>query len=252
MAMEYKAAPAEFKPDAKIDGQYEGYFSIFGNIDDGLDIIERGAFTKTLQERQRRIKVFMGHDWSKLIGPPPDVLEEDSRGLYAKGRLTLGSFWGNETWQLMKDGAMTEGSIGFETIPDKVEWRDNGIRMIKEVKLYEISPVPLGMNPLTDVQAIKSLRGRDSAAYIEALQQFLQELKAGARHSKADTTALNQIVTLALQLGATNATLVDEPMLDPDPEEDAGKYLAVSRAAKALTDRTRLRAAGLALALNHS
>lgn len=252
MAMEYKAGPAEFKADAKVEGQYEGYFSIFGNIDDGLDIIEQGAFAKTITERGRRIKVFMGHDWAKLIGPPPDVLQEDSRGLYAKGRLTIKSFWGNETWQLMKDGAMTEGSIGFETIPDKVEWMDSGIRRIKETKLYELSPVPLGMNPLTDVQAIKGLRGLDSVAYLEALQTFLQDVKAGARHSKADVAALNQIVTLALQLGATNATLMEEPTADTDPE-DAGKSAdAASRAAKALTVSARLRAAGLALALNRS
>jgi HK97 family phage prohead protease len=252
--MEYKAGPAEFKADATAEGQYEGYFSIFGNIDDGLDIIEQGAFAKTIQERGRRIKVFMGHDWAKLIGPPPDVLQEDSKGLYAKGRLTIKSFWGRETWELMKDGAMTEGSIGFETIPDKVSWMDNSIRRLKELKLYELSPVPLGMNPLTDVQAIKSLRGMDSVAYLEALQAFLQDVKAGARHSKADVAALNQIVTLALQLGATNATLAAEPPTDTDPE-DAGKSLdaAASRAAyTALTVSARLRAAGLALALNRS
>ncbi|MCA0354710.1 MAG: HK97 family phage prohead protease [Chloroflexi bacterium] len=244
-ALEYKVTPAEFKANTNIPGQYEGYFSIFGNIDDGLDVIEAGAFTKTLQERARRIKVFMAHDWSKLLGPPPDVIHEDSRGLYAKGRLTLGSFWGKEAWELMADGALTEGSIGFFSIPDKTEYRDNGVRVLREVKLYEISPVPLGMNPLTDVQAIKSLYGRDTNAFLNALGAFLHEMKAGSRHSKADTEMLNTIHRYVVDLGATTCKGV--VTADEEPSADDPKA-APSRAADALTLRLRLQAAELALA----
>lgn len=235
--MDFKAVPSEFKA-ASEEGRYSGYFSVFGNIDDGLDIIQPGAFTKTVQERARRIKVFHGHDWSKLVGPAPDVLQEDTRGLYVEGRLTLDSFWGRETWALLKDGAMTEGSIGFETVPGKVAWRDNGIREIGEVKLYEVSFVPLGMNPLTEVQAIKALRGTDPARYLETLEALLAEMKAGARHSKADTEALNQIHDHVVTLGCTNCGAGED-----DPKT------ATPRAADALALRRRLRAAGLALSL---
>jgi HK97 family phage prohead protease len=177
--LEYKAVPTEFKASSTNEGVYEGYFSIFGNMDDGYDVIPQGAFAKTIQERAKRIKVFYAHDWQKLIGPAPDVLQEDSRGLYAKGKLTLASFWGNEVWQLMKDNALNEGSIGFETIPGQVDFRSDGARMLKEVKLYEISPVPLGMNPLTEVQAVKML-GRQSADEQAAqLLALLSEVKAG-------------------------------------------------------------------------
>ncbi len=248
MAMEYKAAPAEFKADLKVPGGYEGYFSISGNVDDGLDIIEQGSFAKTLQERARRIKVFMAHDWSKLLGPPPDVIHEDSRGLYAKGRLTLGSFWGKEAWELMADGALTEGSIGFETI--KCDWQSNGIRIIKELRLFEISPVPLGMNPLTDVQAIKSLRGLNPTAYLEALQNLLHDMKAGARHSKGDIAALNMIHNAAVELGCDVCQgIVSGDQAESD-EEDGKEKTANSRAANALTVKRRLRAAELALAFS--
>lgn len=156
--MEYKIFGAEFKAQGD-KGEYEGYFSIFGNVDDGGDVVHPGAFAKTIQERGRRIKVFYAHDWSKLIGPPPEVLREDTRGLYAKGRLTLESFWGREAWALMKDGALTEGSIGYETVAGKIEVDENGVRHLREVKLYEISPVPLGMNALTELRAVKGVQG---------------------------------------------------------------------------------------------
>lgn len=239
MGMEYKTFATEFKAQGD-KGEYEGYFSIFGNVDDGYDVIVQGAFAKTLQERARpghsRIKVFYAHDWMKLIGPPPDILMEDSTGLYAKGRLTLASFWGNEAWQLMKDGAMREGSIGYEPIYDKVDYRNDGARILKEVKLYEISPVPLGMNALTEVAAVKALRAQRPRA-AELITALMHEFKAGARHSKQDQEMLQQIHDAATALGAMCG--------DEDIEEPKG-------AAQARPDLSqRLRAAGLALALQN-
>ena len=163
--MEFKACPTEFKAAGDgTDGKYEGHFSVFGNIDDGGDIAEPGMFAKTIKENGHRVKVFFAHDWMKLIGPPPEQLAEDSVGLFAKGRLTTGSFWGNEAWQLMKDGAMTEGSFGYQTV--KADFDEAGVRHLREVKLFEISPVPLGMNALTDVQAVKALLFHQAKAAI--------------------------------------------------------------------------------------
>jgi hypothetical protein len=85
------------------------------------------------------------------------VLKEDSIGLFAAGRLTLDSFWGKETWALMKDGALNEGSIGYEAV--KFDFEDQHgqmVRNLRENRLYEISPVPLGMNALTQIRAVKA------------------------------------------------------------------------------------------------
>lgn len=153
--LEYKVVGTEFKVDQQgEEGNYEGHFSVFGNVDDGNDISRPGMFVKTISENGHRVKVFFAHDWMKPIGPPPSILKEDQVGLFAKGKLTTGSFWGNEVWQLMKDEAITEGSFGY--IPIKADFDDNGYRNLREVKLLEISPVPLGMNPLTNIRAIKS------------------------------------------------------------------------------------------------
>src|SRR5438132_167107 len=85
-----------------------------GHVGLADDVMTAGAFSKTLAERAAKIKIFYMHDWEKLLGPAPEVIQEDSRGLYAKGRFTLASFWaGQVVWPLMKDGALTEGSIGY-------------------------------------------------------------------------------------------------------------------------------------------
>ncbi len=158
--LEYKVFATEFKA-AGDKGEYEGHFSVFNNLDDGDDVMHEGSFAKTIAERGPRVKVFYAHDWMKLIGPAPTVLKEDPIGLYAQGRLTLESFWGKEAWALMKDNALNEGSIGYEPVKWDYEAKDgndewNRIRHLREVKLYEISPVPLGMNALSSIAAMKA------------------------------------------------------------------------------------------------
>jgi len=207
--LEYKIAPTEFKATGDV-GEYEGHFAIFGNTDDGMDISHPGMFLKTIAERARRIKVFYAHDWMKLIGPPPSVLREDSLGLFAAGRLTLNSFWGKETWELMKDNALTEGSFGYQAVKFDFEERPNGmVRNLREVKLFEISPVPLGMNDLTQVRAVKAALLRQMRAAIPA-----KETPPAEADAAWDAAAVLKEAKGAAQLRALHA------WADPDGDPD--------------------------------
>jgi uncharacterized protein len=182
--MEYKAVGLDVKAEGD-QGIYEGYFAVFDNIDDGLDVIHQGAFVKTLEERAGRIKVLYAHNWDKLIGPSPDILQEDEKGLFARGHLTLGTFWGNEVWALMKDGALTEGSIGYRVKDYK--YSENSVRHLYTLGLYEISPVALAMNPLAELSAVKAALGRfeaqdtttSLAEQVKQLTAMVEELKEG-------------------------------------------------------------------------
>jgi hypothetical protein len=256
--LEYKAVLEDLKADGD-KGIYEGHFSVFENVDDGMDVIHEGSFLDTLEERGDRIKVFYAHDWMKLIGPTPDILKEDDEGLYAKGRLSLGTFWGNEVWELMKDGALNEGSIGYRAVDFK--WADNGIRHIYKIKLYEISPVPLGMNPLTSVQALKSALGmalpgnvtgnvasdsegsEDADAldvtltgFVERFQEMARELREG---NLLRTAGADVVVELA---GAFEATAEALHAIVETPPEDTPK-----RSEAQLELQRRLRVSELAL-----
>jgi len=69
-----------------------GYLSTFGFKDSDEDIIIKGAFTKSLQERgvnatgNRRIAFLRMHDWFLQIGKFLE-LKEDETGLYFVGQL---------------------------------------------------------------------------------------------------------------------------------------------------------------------
>jgi hypothetical protein len=61
--VEPKALPFTFKqePDTLLASVVEGYAAVFGNVDDRNDLINPGAFTKTITENGGRIKMGWQH-----------------------------------------------------------------------------------------------------------------------------------------------------------------------------------------------
>ena len=75
----------------KEDGSFEGYLSIFGNVDSYGEMVMPGAFTASLvaaRQKGSKIKLLWQHDPAQPIGVWQD-LAEDSKGLYAKGQLLI-------------------------------------------------------------------------------------------------------------------------------------------------------------------
>ena len=132
-----------------------GYLSAFGNVDSDNDIIEKGAFSKSINERLSEIFYLQQHDWSKPLGKFK-VLQEDEKGLYFEGEIINTSF-GEDQLKLYEAGIVKEHSIGFTTVKsDFKQENENYIRIIKEVKLYEGSAVTLGANSQTPFLGFKS------------------------------------------------------------------------------------------------
>lgn len=144
--------PFELKSLDLDEGTFEGYASVFGNVDDGGDVIEPGAFTKTLQERGGRIKICWNHDPYEPIGTPISMTE-DSKGLLVKGKISK-TRRGMDVLTLMRDGVINELSIGYSLIKHKMDGR---IRKITELKLWEFSPVTWAMNPQAQILGVKSV-----------------------------------------------------------------------------------------------
>ena len=158
--MDKLAFPLELKAVAE-DGTFEGYASTFGERDLGGDIVEPGAFTKTLKARgPKGVKMLADHDPRQRIGVWTD-LTEDSKGLYVKGRLLTEKANGREALIDLKAGALDAMSIGFRTKADSYDGRRRA-RLLKEVDLLEISLVPFPMNEGARVTAVKSMQDMDA------------------------------------------------------------------------------------------
>ena len=150
--MERKAIPFEIKQLDEEMGIFEGYAAVFGGKPDSYgDIIDPGAFTKTLQERGQRIKILWQHDVKEPIGKPLE-LREDALGLWVKAKLSLGVQRAREVLALMKDGVITELSIGYNAVKAPLE---AGTRHLKEIGLWDISPVVFAAKPSAIVTSVK-------------------------------------------------------------------------------------------------
>lgn len=132
----------------------EGYAATW-DLDQANDIINKGAFTKTISEGfpAGRVKMLWQHD--KPLGMPSEMFEDD-RGLYVKGKISRTQL-GDEALELMRDRVVDRMSIGFSIPQNKSGFTDEGVRVISEVKLFEFSPVTFPANEAAHILAVKSL-----------------------------------------------------------------------------------------------
>ena len=138
-------------------GTFEGYGAIFGNRDAAGDVIVPGAFKASLTEHSIKKStpvLLWQHDPRQPIGKWMSV-SEDERGLRVKGKLTLGVEKAREAYALLQDGALTGLSIGYQTVKSGFD-RKTGARLLKQVKLHEISLVTLPANEDARIASVKA------------------------------------------------------------------------------------------------
>ncbi|AHM04740.1 GTA prohead protease [Roseibacterium elongatum DSM 19469] len=127
----------------------EGYASLFGAADQGGDVVEPGAYARSLTA-ERRVKMLWQHDPREPIGIW-DSVSEDARGLFVKGRLLDDVARAREAAALIEAGAIDGLSIGYRTV--RAHKNDKGQRLLSEVELWEVSLVTFPMLPEARVAA---------------------------------------------------------------------------------------------------
>jgi uncharacterized protein len=132
--LDVKSAEFKFNGDT---GEFEGYASVFDGVDSYGDTIYAGAFRKTLEGRERPVRMRWNH-FGPVIGKWVELME-DSKGLFVRGQLTPGHSIAEDVKASLKHGAIDGLSIGF-MLGDYDE-KPQGGRNIKSVKLVEISVV---------------------------------------------------------------------------------------------------------------
>ena len=188
--MEIKSFPFEAKVDLE-KYEFEGYASTFGNVDLVGDIVEKGAFKKTIQERlpKNLIKVLWQHYDPMGV---PKHMEEDSKGLYVVAKVSK-TRENLDRLQLMKDGVVDRLSIGYEVIKREVEETEDGkqVRRLKELKLYEFSPVTF---PANEEAVITRVKGRELEELLKRIPQLEQYIKAGRVLSAASRQRIEDAI----------------------------------------------------------
>lgn len=153
--LEYKSFTGSIKDLDTTKRVVTGYLSSFGNKDHHGDVIEYGAFKKSITDRKDSIYFLNQHNWAQPHGKFK-VLIEDSKGLYFESEPLPNTTYSSDLLKLYEAGIVKEHSIGFQTVTSDYDAKTD-IRIIKEVKLYEGSNVTLGANPETPFTGFKSL-----------------------------------------------------------------------------------------------
>lgn len=205
-ARQHKAVKFNLESSDENTGEFSGYAAVFGNLDDGNDIIEKGAFAKTIAADLDRIKILALHNSSWLPVGKPLELREDEHGLFIRGKISDTSM-GRDVMTLLRDGVLCELSIGYDAVD--FEWDgDSGIRHLKEIKLWEVSIVTWAMNDQATIDEVKSMA--------EALKS---EVTSG-QLTEAKANSLKPFLAAIRELVEVLSPLLAKPESEPAPEQD--------------------------------
>ena len=156
---ELMALPMQLSLDADLgEGMFKGMASVFDTRIDTYvpTIIKHGAFKETLSKPRRTVRILWQHNDEEPIGTPIQMTETKD-GLEVIGKLS-DTQRGREALTLMRDGVITDLSIGFNATKfsfEEMDGDDDLVRIVQALDLWEFSPVTWGANPdakITDVQ----------------------------------------------------------------------------------------------------
>lgn len=176
--MEFKAVPAGgITVVDEQRGIVEAVVSVTGVVDEVKDVIEPGAYEKTLAKRTP--KGVWSHAWDKPIARTIEAKElmpgdpalpkrtqdgkawpREAGALMVKMQFNLATERGRDAYEDVKFfGEESQWSVGYQVpMAGAVVEQKSGVRRIKTMELYEFSPVLFGAMPMAVTQSIKALK----------------------------------------------------------------------------------------------
>lgn len=206
------------------NGKISGYAAVFGNRDDGGDIIEPGFFADVLDDFLREGFIAWNHQWDNPIATPEEAREDGLVGLYS-----VAEFHSTPTAQekrviaqeRLARGKQVGLSIGYEIAPGGATIEKDGRHLRKASRLFEWSLVTVPMNRLAEATDVKNLpNGRKAAAdnvwtattilnwILNLIQNEAEDLDPADpdyAQDEADVSLLGQIRDLITQYMASTA-----------------------------------------------
>jgi len=156
------------------DGTFTGIASMYGVTDLEGDVIEKGAFTKTIRENPE-VPVLWQHDDEEVIGL--GTVSEKGNKIEVTGKLDMEDPVALNAYRKIKNGLVKGLSIGFMAVK-KTYGEEDGkyVRRLQEIKLMEVSIVTF---PAMSQAQITSVKAADETTQrIAALEAKISALEA--------------------------------------------------------------------------
>jgi uncharacterized protein len=129
----------------------EGYASVFNYPDQSNDIVLKGAFARSIQDKFSPIKLLWQHDVNLPIGNIVTI-KEDEHGLFIKAGLVQSTQAGREAIELIRLQVVSGLSVGI--VPRRSMLNRNGYNEISEAVLHEVSVVTFPANLQARIKSI--------------------------------------------------------------------------------------------------
>jgi HK97 family phage prohead protease len=165
--MSFETKGLEIKQDED-DGafRFEGYGAVFGNKDRGGDIIQSGAFERTIQHNDQTFPLVADHDLTMKSRVGVVYAEEDAHGVKVDAHVNTGKRLGREIASDIRHAQQHDEQIGmsfgYEVKEDEYD-EEKDARLLKEIKTYEFSLTQIPMNPEAGVTGVKGFLNDESA-----------------------------------------------------------------------------------------
>lgn len=263
--LRYTTAPEAPTPTVRApEGVVVAVVSVTGTVDEVNDLIVPGAYTRTLTALTP--KVIKEHQWADVVGRVLHIEElmpgdprlppftgrgkpwpADAGALIATMQFNLNTDLGREAFENVRFfGADQQFSIGYKVVPGRTRRRRDGVRVIGDLDLWEISTVLWGAHLDTlalDVKSAKQAAAKADKEMRAAVDDEVAAIEDGDPGAAADAAGdVDQAEVAAEKADEEETDLVAADALTLDVARPGDGVAARKRAAEKLRAAARARA----------
>lgn len=149
-----------FNTTDEAEGKVEAVFSVFNEIDSDGDVVTAGS-VKSGYGDEKGVAMVWAHEWKEVVGRG-EIFQDNNKAVF-KGQFIMDTQAGRDAFATVKAmGDLQQWSFGYEVVDSEVgmfktkDGQEKEVRYLKELKVWEVSPVLVGANQNTYTLAVKS------------------------------------------------------------------------------------------------
>ena len=183
----------------EVEGKVESVFSVFNTIDTDGDVVLPNSIKSGYGDKG--VAMVWGHDWKDVIGKG-EIVQDENKATF-KGEFFMDTERGRQAYNTVKAmGDLQQWSFGYEVLDSENGkfQKDNtevDVRYLKDLKVWEVSPVLVGANQETYTLSVKEqseetaekAHNQDRKSYTEEIEEVLTALISVTQRAK-ELTAL--------------------------------------------------------------
>ena len=187
--------------DFDVEGKVEAVFSVFNTVDSDGDVVLPNSIKSGFGDKG--VAMVWGHDWKDVIGRG-EIVTDNDKAVF-KGEFIMDTERGREAYNTVKAmGDLQQWSFGYEVVDsEKGAFQKDGfetqdVRYLKELRVWEVSPVLVGANQETYTLAVKEDQETEKETK-DTGKRFTEEVEEALSALVSVTQRAKELTALRLQ-----------------------------------------------------